>query len=39
MNFSSNLGMLQMMLQVDATASICGTPLPVDAWQIDCVTA
>lgn len=28
-----------VMLQVDATASICGTPLPVDAWQIDCVTA
>jgi (S)-ureidoglycine-glyoxylate aminotransferase len=26
-------------LQVDATASIVGTPLPVDAWQIDCVTA
>ncbi|MBC7778567.1 MAG: alanine--glyoxylate aminotransferase family protein [Proteobacteria bacterium] len=26
------------MLQVDATASLCGTPLPVDAWQIDCVT-
>jgi (S)-ureidoglycine-glyoxylate aminotransferase len=27
-----------VMLQVDATASLCGTPLPVDAWQIDCVT-
>jgi (S)-ureidoglycine-glyoxylate aminotransferase len=27
------------LLQVDATASIAGTPLPVDAWQIDCVTA
>ena len=26
-------------LQVDATASFGGTPLPVDAWQIDCVTA
>ena len=26
------------ILQVDATASICGTPLPVDDWQIDCVT-
>lgn len=26
------------MLQVDATASLCGTPLPVDAWEIDCVT-
>ena len=27
------------LLQVDATASIAGTPLPVDAWQVDCVTA
>jgi (S)-ureidoglycine---glyoxylate transaminase len=27
-----------VLLQVDATASLCGTPLPVDAWQIDCVT-
>jgi (S)-ureidoglycine-glyoxylate aminotransferase len=27
------------LLQVDATASIAGTPLPVDEWQIDCVTA
>jgi (S)-ureidoglycine---glyoxylate transaminase len=27
------------MLQVDATASLGGMPLPVDAWQIDCVTA
>jgi (S)-ureidoglycine-glyoxylate aminotransferase len=27
-----------VMLQVDATASLCGTPLPVDEWQIDCVT-
>ena len=26
------------MLQVDATATIGGTPLPVDRWQIDCVT-
>lgn len=26
-------------LQVDATASFGGTPLPVDAWGIDCVTA
>ena len=26
------------MLQVDATATIGGMPLPVDAWQIDCVT-
>lgn len=25
-------------LQVDATATIGGTPLPVDAWEIDCVT-
>ena len=30
---------LGVFLQVDATASICGTPLPVDAWQIDAVTA
>ncbi len=27
------------MLQVDATASCGGTPLPVDAWGIDAVTA
>ncbi len=27
------------MLQVDATASCGGTPLPVDAWHIDAVTA
>lgn len=27
------------LLQVDATASCGGTPLPVDAWQIDAVTA
>jgi (S)-ureidoglycine---glyoxylate transaminase len=27
------------LLQVDATASCGGTPLPVDAWAIDCVTA
>ena len=27
------------MLQVDATASCGGTPLPVDAWAIDAVTA
>lgn len=26
-------------LQVDATATFGGTPLPVDAWQIDCATA
>jgi (S)-ureidoglycine-glyoxylate aminotransferase len=26
------------LLQVDATASLGGTPLPVDAWEIDCVT-
>jgi len=26
------------MLQVDATATIGGMPLPVDRWQIDCVT-
>lgn len=28
-----------VFLQVDATASIAGARLPVDAWQIDCVTA
>jgi len=27
------------MVQVDATASCGGTPLPVDAWQLDAVTA
>lgn len=27
------------LLQVDATASCAGTPLPVDAWQIDAATA
>jgi (S)-ureidoglycine-glyoxylate aminotransferase len=27
------------LLQVDATASIAGAPLKVDAWEIDCVTA
>ncbi len=27
------------LLQVDATASIGGAALPVDAWEIDCVTA
>ena len=27
------------LLQVDATASCGGTPLPVDAWQIDAVSA
>ena len=27
------------MLQVDATASLGGMPLPVDAWHIDCATA
>lgn len=27
------------MLQVDATATCGGTPLPVDAWQVDAVTA
>lgn len=27
------------LLQVDATASIGGTPLSTDAWEIDCVTA
>jgi (S)-ureidoglycine-glyoxylate aminotransferase len=26
------------LLQVDATATIGGMPLPVDAWQVDCVT-
>lgn len=26
------------MLQVDATATVGGMPLPVDEWQIDCVT-
>jgi (S)-ureidoglycine-glyoxylate aminotransferase len=26
------------MLQVDATATLGGMPLPVDAWEIDCVT-
>ena len=28
-----------VLLQVDATASFGGTPLPVDAWEIDAVTA
>jgi len=28
-----------VLLQVDATASFGGAPLPVDAWQIDAVTA
>lgn len=27
------------LLQVDATATFGGTPLPIDAWQIDCATA
>lgn len=27
------------MLQVDATASCGGTPLPADAWQVDAITA
>jgi (S)-ureidoglycine-glyoxylate aminotransferase len=27
------------LLQVDATASCGGTPLPVDAWEVDAVTA
>ena len=27
------------LLQVDATASIAGTPLRTDAWELDCVTA
>jgi (S)-ureidoglycine-glyoxylate aminotransferase len=27
------------ILQVDATASCGGVPLPTDAWQVDCVTA
>jgi (S)-ureidoglycine-glyoxylate aminotransferase len=26
------------LLQVDATATVGGMPLPVDAWQIDCAT-
>jgi (S)-ureidoglycine-glyoxylate aminotransferase len=26
------------MLQVDATATVGGMPLPADAWEIDCVT-
>ena len=26
------------LLQVDATATLGGMPLPVDAWQLDCVT-
>src|SRR5262245_53007 len=26
------------MLQVDATATVGGTPVPADTWQIDCVT-
>jgi (S)-ureidoglycine-glyoxylate aminotransferase len=26
------------MLQVDATATIGGMPLPADAWEVDCVT-
>jgi (S)-ureidoglycine-glyoxylate aminotransferase len=26
------------LLQVDATATLGGMPLPVDAWEIDCVT-
>ena len=26
------------MIQVDATATLGGMPLPVDAWEIDCVT-
>jgi len=26
------------LIQVDATATLGGMPLPVDAWQIDCVT-
>jgi (S)-ureidoglycine---glyoxylate transaminase len=29
----------EVLLQVDATASFGGSPLPVDAWGIDCVTA
>jgi len=27
------------LLQVDATASCGGVPLPADAWEVDCVTA
>ncbi|HTX51866.1 MAG TPA: alanine--glyoxylate aminotransferase family protein [Candidatus Baltobacteraceae bacterium] len=27
-----------VLLQVDATASLGGTPLPADAWDIDCIT-
>jgi (S)-ureidoglycine-glyoxylate aminotransferase len=29
----------EVLFQVDATASFGGTPLPVDAWEVDCVTA
>jgi (S)-ureidoglycine-glyoxylate aminotransferase len=29
----------EVLLQVDATASVGGVPLPTDAWQVDCVTA
>jgi (S)-ureidoglycine-glyoxylate aminotransferase len=28
-----------VLLQVDATASLGGVPLPADAWAVDCVTA
>ncbi|MFB3816473.1 MAG: alanine--glyoxylate aminotransferase family protein [Candidatus Methylomirabilales bacterium] len=28
-----------VLLQVDATASLGGVPLPADAWDLDCVTA
>ena len=28
-----------VLLQVDATASFGGVPLPADAWEVDCVTA
>jgi (S)-ureidoglycine-glyoxylate aminotransferase len=28
-----------VLLQVDATASFGGVPLPTDAWEVDCVTA
>jgi (S)-ureidoglycine---glyoxylate transaminase len=28
-----------VLLQVDATASLGGTPLPADVWDIDCITA
>jgi len=28
-----------VLLQVDATASCGGVPLPADAWEVDCVTA